>query len=289
VSQLRSGLSPVNRREIASTRRGKVGRPRRRHVCRSDRTRSTQRLPFSLHVPWLRLHHNTPQRWARSATLLWLRHPAHPGIPTGTRLLVPNAGHTSRVYLHGRCVDSGEVETRIPAPPLPHRWPLPAHMTPPLQLAVHTVAKARNPSIKVFCQSLGGAEQMGQAALPESLPGLIDLLMARITGFAAWLAALGSRPPSLALCRGRICGRRSAGVGQVLVHARFEALKKSQAQQAYTPRRLLPLCDREVEPVRKGRWIMSITHDAISLCLVSFSLSQNRWRVSRKVWAAKPG
>jgi hypothetical protein len=69
VIQLRSGLSPLNRYDTASTRMGNVGRPRMRHVCRNDKIRSTQRLPLSLHVPWLRLRHNTPNRWARSATL----------------------------------------------------------------------------------------------------------------------------------------------------------------------------------------------------------------------------
>jgi hypothetical protein len=62
VSQDRLGLSPLNKHEIASTRIGKVGRPRIRQVCRNDNTRSTQRLPFSLYVPWLRLRHNTANR-----------------------------------------------------------------------------------------------------------------------------------------------------------------------------------------------------------------------------------
>ena len=65
VSQLKSGLSPLNRQETASTRIENVGRPRMRHVRRKDRTRSSQRLPFSLRVPWLRLRHKTPNRWAR--------------------------------------------------------------------------------------------------------------------------------------------------------------------------------------------------------------------------------
>jgi hypothetical protein len=74
------------------------------------------------------------------------------------------------------------------------------------------------------------------------------------------------------------------------VHARckrFQAFEKRQDQQAYTQRRLLPLVGREVQPGRQRRWIMLIAHDAVSLCLVRSSLAQNRWRVSRKVWAVK--
>jgi hypothetical protein len=66
------------------------------------------------------------------------------------------------------------VETRIPGPPLPHRGPLCAHRTPPLHLGVHAVSNVRNPSVEVFRQSLGRAEQMRSAALPEPLPVRID-------------------------------------------------------------------------------------------------------------------
>jgi hypothetical protein len=38
----------------------------------------------------------------------WIRHPAHPGIPPATPLLVPNARQTSRLDLHVRYVGSGD-------------------------------------------------------------------------------------------------------------------------------------------------------------------------------------
>ena len=65
VIPLRSGRSPLHRHDTASTRSGNLGRPRIRQGGRKDRTRSTQRFPLSLHVPWRRLRHITPKRGAR--------------------------------------------------------------------------------------------------------------------------------------------------------------------------------------------------------------------------------
>ena len=67
--QRRSGRAPLHRHATASTSRGNGGRPRRRQVWRTDRTRSPQRFPVSLPVPWLRFRPKTPQRWARAAIL----------------------------------------------------------------------------------------------------------------------------------------------------------------------------------------------------------------------------
>ena len=90
VSQLRSGFSPLNRQDTASTRIGNVGRPRMRQVWRNDNIRSPQRLPFSLHVPWLRLRHKTPNRWARSAMLFvastpWTSRNTHSDSPSRSK------------------------------------------------------------------------------------------------------------------------------------------------------------------------------------------------------------
>jgi hypothetical protein len=142
--------------------------------------------------------------------------------------------------------------------------------------------------------SLLSREKGEEKLLPTCVHGHVAKSTQHVlmTGCAARLASLGSVHPSLALCHRRIGGRRPAGVGGVLVHVRFErceAFEKSQDQQADTQGRLLPTCGREVEPVRKQCWIMSITHDGVSFCLVSFFLSQNRCRVSRKVRAAKSG
>src|SRR5262249_5316720 len=66
------------------------------------------------------------------------------------------------------------TETRLPRPPLPNRRPLRAPMTQPLQLSVHALSKASNPSLEVFSQPLGRADEMSEAALPKALPGLRD-------------------------------------------------------------------------------------------------------------------
>jgi hypothetical protein len=63
-------------------------------------------------------------------------------------------------------------ETHLPGSPLAHRGPLRAPMTPLLQLGVHAVSKTRRPSVEGLRQALGRTDQMGQAALPQPLPGL---------------------------------------------------------------------------------------------------------------------
>ena len=55
---------------IASTRIGNMGSALIRHVCLTDRMRSTHRLPLSLCVPLLRFRQRTPNLKARSALLL---------------------------------------------------------------------------------------------------------------------------------------------------------------------------------------------------------------------------
>ena len=54
---------------MASTSTVYVDLVRKRHVSRSDRMRSTQRLPLMLAVPRERLRQRTPNRKARSARL----------------------------------------------------------------------------------------------------------------------------------------------------------------------------------------------------------------------------
>jgi hypothetical protein len=47
---------------------------------------------------------------------------------------------------------------------------------------------------------------------------------------------------------------------------------------------LLPILSRDAESIRKGDRMQpkQVTHDAVSSCLVSLSLSQKGWRVSKK-------
>jgi hypothetical protein len=49
---------------------GKSGRDCSLQVCLTERILSTQRLPFSLAVPWERFRHSTPKRRIRSAWLV---------------------------------------------------------------------------------------------------------------------------------------------------------------------------------------------------------------------------
>lgn len=55
---------------MASASTWYVDFPCRRQVCRSERIRSTQRLPLSLLVPWLRFRQSTAWRSIRSPKLL---------------------------------------------------------------------------------------------------------------------------------------------------------------------------------------------------------------------------
>lgn len=66
------------------------------------------------------------------------------------------------------------TETRLPGLQLANRGPLRTHMTQPLQLGAHAVSTSSNPPLQVLSQSLGRADQVGQAALPEPRPMLID-------------------------------------------------------------------------------------------------------------------
>src|SRR5215510_8705576 len=70
VIQERSGGWPWKKLVMASTSTVYVDLTRKRHVSRSDRIRSTQRLPLALAVPRDRLRQRTPNRKARSARLL---------------------------------------------------------------------------------------------------------------------------------------------------------------------------------------------------------------------------
>src|SRR5262245_34459284 len=100
-------------------------------------------------------------------------------------------------------------------------------------------------------------------------------MMTKMPGFGAWLPALGSVPPSLALCRRGICGRRPAGVGGVLVQPgfeRFQAFEEGQHHKTHTQRSCLPIFSRDAESLWQGGRIRLVAHDALSSYLVSVSL-----------------
>src|SRR4051812_46147952 len=69
VSQESAGGWPWKKLVTASTSTVEGDCARKRHVSRSDRMRSTQRLPFLLAVPRDRLRQSTPKRKAHSARL----------------------------------------------------------------------------------------------------------------------------------------------------------------------------------------------------------------------------
>jgi hypothetical protein len=58
-TQERSGSCALIEYIMASTRRGNGGILRKQQVFRSDRTRSSQQLPFSVYIPYIILYHNT--------------------------------------------------------------------------------------------------------------------------------------------------------------------------------------------------------------------------------------
>src|SRR5262249_45402970 len=112
--------------------------------------------------------------------------------------------------------------------------------------------------------------------------------MTRMAGLGSRLAALGRWPPSLALFRGGICGRRSTGVGGVLVETGFEDLDALQEGEEVLPHArggLVPILSWDAESLRKGGRIKQKqgAHDTVSSDLVSLSLSQNAWHGSRKI------
>src|SRR5262245_15448981 len=100
-------------------------------------------------------------------------------------------------------------------------------------------------------------------------------MMTKMTRFGAWLPALGSIPPSLALFRGGICRRRPAGVGRVLAQPGFEcfqAFEEGQHHKTHIQRGCLPLVSRNAEILWQGGRIRLVAHDALSSYLVSVSL-----------------
>ena len=64
---------------------------------------------------------------------------------------------------------------------------------------------------------------------------------------------------------------------------RFQPCEEGEHDPSHMERGLLPICSRDVEPVRKRGAIKSVAHHALSSCLVSASLSQNREDVSNKM------
>jgi hypothetical protein len=79
-----------------------------------------------------------------------------------------------RFSLTGGVLTEQMPETCLPSPPLPHRGALRAPRTQPLQRAGHTLSKTSHPYLHMLRQALSRAEQMSPAALPASLPGLLD-------------------------------------------------------------------------------------------------------------------
>jgi hypothetical protein len=79
--------------------------------------------------------------------------------------------------------------------------------------------------------------------------------MARMAGLGSRLAALDSWHPASALFRGGICGRRSTGVGGVLVATGFEGLDALQKGEEVLPHArgsLVPILSGDAESLRKG-------------------------------------
>jgi hypothetical protein len=175
VIQLRSGLSPLHRHDTASTSIGNVGRPRMRPVCRSESTRSAQRLPVSLQVPLTPLPPSHPEAVGAFRHVVCAFAPWH-GQKYPERLAFPlqTPGKRPGLVLAGDVLVHKRVATRIPRPPLSHRWALRTHMTQPLQLSVYAPSKGSKTCVHVPCQPCGRADQMRHAALSSPLPGVIE-------------------------------------------------------------------------------------------------------------------
>lgn len=113
-----------------------------------------------------------------------------------------------------------------------------------------------------------------------------DLGMAGMTTLASRLPSLGGWPASAALGRRRLGGRWPAGGGGGLGQARFlsfQAFKAGEYPKTYTHRGLVPSFRWYPHALWQRCGIKPIAHEAVSSCLVSPSLSQNIWEVSRKI------
>src|SRR4029434_8052797 len=98
-------------------------------------------------------------------------------------------------------------------------------------------------------KQIPGKEHYGCCRLQE------DLRMAEMTRFAARLPSLGGWLPTLAFGRWRICGWGSAGVGGVVVYARFErcqAFEEGEHYKPHTHRGLVPLFNWYLQPLWHG-------------------------------------
>jgi hypothetical protein len=89
-------------------------------------------------------------------------------------------------------------------------------------------------------------------------------------------------------------GRRSTGVGGVLVETGFEGLDTLQEGEEVMPHArggLVPILGWDAESSRKGGRIKQKqgAHDAVSSDLVSLSLPQNVWHGSRKMSGERAG
>jgi hypothetical protein len=98
----------------------------------------------------------------------------------------------------------------------------------------------------------------------------------------------------MAFLRGGICGRRSTGVGGVLVETGVEgldALQEAEEGRSHARGGLLPILSWEAESIRKGGRIKPKqgAHDAVSSDLVSLSLPQKVWHGRRKMSGERAG
>lgn len=63
----------------------------------------------------------------------------------------------------------------------------------------------------------------------------------------------------------------------------FQAFEEGEHDKTHTQRGLLPIFSREAVSLWKGCGITCLSRDVVSSGLVSPSLSQNGWQVSKKV------
>lgn len=84
------------------------------------------------------------------------------------------SGTRPGVVRPGRVVVAPGTETRLPPPPLPHCRVHCFPRTQPLERGVHAPPKATQACVETLCQSCGGADHLGSAALSSSYPRLTD-------------------------------------------------------------------------------------------------------------------
>jgi hypothetical protein len=94
--------------------------------------------------------------------------------PQGLACPLHTPGKRPGVVLSGSVVGDQGAEARLPGPPLPDSRAFRAHRTQPLELGVYSLAEARDTGVEMLSQPLRCTEEMGPAALAQSLPMLRD-------------------------------------------------------------------------------------------------------------------